>query len=158
MSDFKGFKAYISSNDEFPLLMQKGFSVPYGHHTLVALTPTLYDTDSSLQDIPSESRKCLFPFENDVMTIFEKYSQNNCFLECALQQTYKSIIANDSNLCTMWYLPMYGNSSICGSASRKNFVSYFDNINFAHQCKHCLPDCAATKYSHFITSEKFRAM
>ena len=156
LSDFKGFRVLLSTPGEFPLLQQKGFVVPLGHHTLVAMTPTILDSDSSLYDVAQENRNCLFSDENEFMIDFEKYSQSNCFLECSLEQTHKNMMLYNNQSCTMWYLPFLYNDSICTTDNRDKFRHYFESVNSNEFCQHCLPDCSSVVYKHFITSEKIR--
>lgn len=156
LNDFKDFRVFISTPGDFPLLLQKGFFIPPGHHTLVAITPTILESDLSLQGVDPLERKCLFPHENQSMVLFETYSQSNCFLECSLNQTHKSLILDNTGSCTMWYLPFLYNDSICTTTKMNKFKDYFEKINSNEYCQHCLPDCSSVTYKHFETSERIR--
>ncbi len=156
LSDFKDFKILVSTPGDFPLLLRRGFYVPVGHHTLVAITPTILDSDVSLYDVAQQDRKCLFPHENELMVVFENYSQSNCFLECSLEQTHNSLLSDNADPCTMWYLPSLYNDSICVTNARDKFRHYFENVNLNENCQQCLPDCSNVIYKHSKTSEKIR--
>jgi len=156
LSDFKGFKIYVSTPNEFPLLNQRGFVAPVGHRTLVALTPTVFESDSSLMTINVDDRKCLFPSESSMLFAFSDYSQSSCFLECALKQIHDIFLDNMTQPCTVWSLPIIDGGPICNPYFNRIFKNIFKNINAGKSCQHCLPDCSTIKYNYFVTSEKFR--
>lgn len=157
LTDFKGFRVFVSDAGDLPLLNQRGFSVPVGHHSLVALTPTVYDTNPNLKGVSPEDRKCLFPSENSAMTVFAQYSQTNCFLECALKEVHKMFLRNYTEPCVLWSLPQMESSDvICNVVTAKKFRSFFDNINVQELCPGCLPDCSTIRYNFYLTSEKIR--
>lgn len=156
LSSFKGFKIYVSTPNEFPLLNQRGFVAPVGHRTLVALTPTVFEGDSSLEYVDVEHRKCLFSYESSTLTAFTEYSQSNCFLECAIKQIHELFLNNLTQPCIIWSLPIIYRDPICDDYTNNMFKNAFKNINVGKSCQHCLPDCSTIKYSHFVTTEKFR--
>lgn len=155
-TDFKDFRVLLSTDGDFPLLLKKGFSVSPGYHTLVAITPTVVDSDPSLQEVATQDRHCHFPHENDSMSVFPTYSQSNCFLECSLRKSHERLLEDNLKPCAMWYLPFLYDDNICAENKRNKFKYYFENTNLNMYCSHCKPDCSSVKYSRYVTSEKIR--
>lgn len=155
-SSFKGFKIFISTPNDFPLLNQKGFIAPTGHRSLIALTPTVFEADSSLKNIDVVHRKCLFSSESSTLSAFTEYSQSNCFLECALKIIHGILLHNMTQPCIIWSLPTIYGDPVCDDFTNNKFKNILRDINFGKSCQYCLPDCSTIKYSHFVTTEKFR--
>ena len=63
-TDFKGFTVAITNQMDAQLVSERGFVVPTGHFTQVAMTASGVETDPSLKtDLSPERRSCYFQNE-----------------------------------------------------------------------------------------------
>ena len=81
-------------------MMQKQAILIPGRETFIEIKPTIFETDERLKNESYEFRQCYFDDEMK-LSLFEKYSQDNCIIECAINFTITRF--NDS--CIPWYLP-----------------------------------------------------
>jgi len=77
--------------------------MPVGPQSLVAIKPV--QTGASLENINPRKRNCLFPFENEMLSVFEAYSQSNCFLDCAIKDAQEKLLRQNILPCRLWHLP-----------------------------------------------------
>ncbi len=59
------------------------------------------ECDDSVRDLDLADRNCRFPDETDGLTLFKRYSKNNCLLECWV------LAASDRCNCTPWDYPSW---------------------------------------------------
>jgi len=91
-----------------------------------------------------------------MLSVFEEYSQSNCFLECAIKEAQAKLLRENILPCRLWNLPNINYSAICMGTNVKRFTHFFNTVDFKQTCQQCLPDCSYNQYKHFVTSEKFR--
>ncbi len=153
--DFKGFKGFISTNQSYPKVFQKGFLIRPGHINLVALSATKVEASSDIRSIEPSRRRCFFSDETSNLKIYKKYSQSNCYLECALQNARNEVFKKNIS-CTPWYYPTYEQTpKICNPWENIDFYRAIMNTSEA-ACQHCLPSCTDTYYHHTVTAQPFR--
>ncbi len=147
----------FSSLDEFPLTNQKGFPIVPGHQHYISLSAVSIDADDNIRKLDRSSRNCSFSDETQDLIIHKKYSQSNCFLECSILYAQSSMIRSNHSACTPWYLPFTDeNHKVCDPWGAQYFLFWFQSINHATECSHCLPDCKHTLYKHKTTTEPLR--
>ena len=104
----------------------------------------------SIKNVAPEKRKCFYPEERGLQ-LFQRYSFNNCLLECYL------VLAANVTHCVPWYLPRPGQDNIttCDPWQTNQFLKEISSMDQA-QCGHCLSDCDTVKYAVASTSSKFK--
>jgi len=120
----------------------------------VALSAFTILADDSIRGIAPESRNCRFPDENDLLQLFNKYSQASCFLECKLFYAQKQI----NQTCTPWNFPFVDNDqhTVCDPWQSVQILRIMQTGIPMDQCKDCLPDCTSTIYQTSMSAQSFR--
>ena len=83
-----------------------------------------------------------------VDSIFKVYSQDNCWLECAMRE----VLSNMSHPCHPWDQPMApspdGSTHICNGNLAKEFQLKLTKTMeiVAQTCPECMPECEAVQY------------
>ena len=100
--DFDGFNLIFDNKADFPLFDLQGILLRPGEVSILKITPTLFGiTDNARKRFDYLERKCVS--EEDGITLnntqFEIniYSESNCFMAAALEQTAKTCNNNDTN-------------------------------------------------------------
>ena len=156
-SDFEGFKGLITDSGSYPLTNLGGFAIKPGHNNLVAVSAVKIDADDDLKNLKPAARKCFFPDEIGNLTLFQTYSQANCFLECSLKfaQNQLKLQANLSNSCTPWNFPMNDNHfQMCDPFQSKEIRNFMQTT--IPDCNYCMPDCTNTIYTQSVSTQQFR--
>ena len=104
-SDFWGLSGLIHSGSSFPLISHYGFHIRTGHNNLIAIRATNVKASESLKDLSLTDRRCKFEHEIQNLTLYKKYSQTNCLLECFLLNALQQFVDSGKRKCTPWYFP-----------------------------------------------------
>ena len=152
-TDIAGFNAVIAPTSDFPLTSQKGFEVKAGHKNLIALSATKIDADDGIRNIEPVRRNCRFPDESEDLKLHKKYSQANCFLECALFYAQDKL-KETSHACTPWFFPFSDEGHVmCDPWEATELVHIMEHDIPTDECSHCLPDCSRTIYQYTAVGE-----
>lgn len=110
---------------------------------VLTITPSVISTDQSLKRaFTSEERDCFFEDERP-LKFFQKYSQNNCELECMTNASFHP----DHFNCSSFWMPRTADIPLC------HFQTYLMWYNVETQTTsdlencNCLPDCNYVDYS-----------
>ena len=142
----KRYKSYnpfrISIHDPMSVAdLNQGANVEPGYITTFLITPSQIVTSASAKDLPIEKRQCLFRNEYNNLTLFNYYTQANCFFECHLQTAY------DICQCVPWDFPQLNSTwEVCDRVARECFRTQMRNTKLDHMCN-CPLDCATTRYT-----------
>jgi hypothetical protein len=159
MRNYEGFTGVITDPGSFILNNLGGFEIKSGHINQVALSAIVVDADDNLKDLQPEIRNCLFADENKDIRLHKNYSQENCFLECALKFAQEKMMNTFglTRVCTPWYFPINDKDhTVCNPWEAQNISIIMQNQVPSNHCDHCLPDCKRTIYSMTISSQPFR--
>ena len=120
----------------------------------VALSAFTILSDDSIRGIAPESRNCRFPEENELLKLFNEYSQASWFLECKLYYAQQQI----NQTCTPWNLPFVDNDqhTVCDPWQSVQILRIMQTGIPMNQCKDCLPDCTYTIYQSSMSAQSFR--
>jgi hypothetical protein len=139
------------------MITQKSFIADTGYHTLISMSAKKFETNVELKGLQVTDRNCMFDTEAQNLTLFAKYSQSNCFLECAINKSHDKLLKLKAETCTPWFFPpQSSNDSICIRSMANIFMNFMNSSKVVQQCNWCLPDCNTFKYSWTVTSEKVR--
>jgi hypothetical protein len=86
--DTGGIIGMIEPGNSYPVSNLASIDIKTGYNTLIALSGSVTSTSKDLISKKSKDRKCLFEQEKANLTIFQHYSQSNCFFECFLSYTF----------------------------------------------------------------------
>jgi len=117
------------------------------------------DSDIKIRSLPPNVRHCRFEDENDILKLYQQYSQSNCFLECLLNVTHNQLRKEKPQdpTCTPWMLPfMDKESTYCDPWQAQRFMEIILEVVKPNTCQQCLPDCSQTIYTPMITTVPFR--
>ncbi len=105
--DTGGIIGMIEPGNSYPVSNLASIDIKTGYNTLIALSGSVTSTSQDLISMKSRDRKCLFEQEKANLTIFQHYSQSNCFFECFLSYTrnYTQKKYNQSESCIPWNFP-----------------------------------------------------
>ncbi len=139
----------------------QNIGIKFTEQNFISMTAINIDADENIRSLSPALRNCLFENENQYFTIHRKYSQYNCFMECALNLTRRKMFPN-SNLnfvaCVPWYFPFSQKRyRICNPLESNEFLKKFQNTNYDLECQKCLPDCKHTIYKHKISVEPIQS-
>jgi hypothetical protein len=158
-NDTDGIIGMIRPSGSYPNSNLGSFDIKTGYTTLIALSGTVTSTSDEFIGMDTQQRKCLFAQENINMTIFQLYSQSNCFFECFLSITkgYMKEKYNQPDACIPWSYPSADLfPKICNPWEAVEFQEMISNIPTS-KCSHCLPDCSSVTYSMRVSSSPIRA-
>jgi len=119
----------------------------------------MMDSDEKIRSLSPEIRKCRFEDESDILSLYQHYSQSNCFLECMLNLAHNQLRLENPKVpvCTPWMFPFKdGHSTYCDPWQAKQFIEILTSLTRSHACKQCLPDCRKTVYTPMVTTVPFR--
>ena len=106
-----------------------------GYKTIIDIQPLEVIATSRLRDLAPTQRKCRFSNEADGLTIFSKYSQSACQLECIVKQAYQTC------QCIPWNMPTNeSNYVICDIYGTFCFNEILKQEERLHGCD-CLANC-----------------
>uniref|UniRef100_A0A336LL33 CSON007051 protein n=1 Tax=Culicoides sonorensis TaxID=179676 RepID=A0A336LL33_CULSO len=113
--------------------------------TDLSVTPLVIQTDPDIKSFDIEHRGCFFEDERK-LKFFQKYSQNNCELECVTNSTNRLLN------CSMSWMPQMSIKDNC------HFAKYYQWINIElsvlrsdlAKCN-CLPACNTIQYNVKVT-------
>jgi len=154
--DYGGFTVLIESSGTFPLMSHGAIQVKPGYNNIITLTSSIMVADESMKSLNKQDRNCLFPEENDILSLHKKYTYLNCKFECALNYTQSVIALKYNKTCYPWFFPTPNDSiSICDPWQSSDFFQIMKNQIPDNMCKKCLPDCSVTIYNPTISVEPF---
>ncbi|KAG5896889.1 hypothetical protein JTB14_033527 [Gonioctena quinquepunctata] len=127
---------------------------------LISISPTITYSTDSIQSLPVEIRKCLFPKEK-ALIYFAKYTYHNCMVECRMNLTLKQChcipvyisqeaVHTKYKLCSLRDIPCLNENFDFISSSLPGFDHNFIDSSYEYgteksECD-CLPDCEITEY------------
>ena len=96
----------FDNKDDFPLFDLQGILLRPGEVSTLKITPTLYGiTDTARKRFDYLERKCVSEEDGITFNIthfdINQYSESNCLMAAALEQTNKTCSSNDSNTSTL---------------------------------------------------------
>jgi acid-sensing ion channel, other len=94
----QAFKVYLHLPNEAPQIAKHFYLLPFYQYTQFYLNPKVTITVPELRDFPVEKRQCYFSDER-YLRFFKQYTQNNCEVECVVNQTLSRCG------CLMFYMP-----------------------------------------------------
>jgi hypothetical protein len=157
--NYEGFTGIITDPGSFILNNLGGFEIKPGHINQVALSAIVVDADENLKELQPDTRNCLFADETEQIRLHKNYSQENCFLECALffaQQQLMDMLGS-STACTPWYFPIIDKDHVVCNPWEAQIISVIMQSQVpSNQCDYCRPDCRRSIYSMTISSQPFR--
>ena len=91
----------FDNKDDFPLFDLQGILLRPGEVSILKITPTLYGiTDTARKRFDYLERKCVSEEDGITFNITQfdinQYSESNCLMAAALEQTNKTCSSNDS--------------------------------------------------------------
>ena len=99
--DFDGYNLIFDNKGDFPLFDLQGILLRPGELSILKITPTLFGiTDTARKRFDYLERKCVS--EEDGITLnntqfdINQYSESNCFMAAALDQTNKKCTNNNT--------------------------------------------------------------
>ena len=147
--DYHGFRVFIGSKQEFPLVRERSFLVHPGHENYVEATGYVISSDSDIAKLNPKDRNCYFQDEGD-LEFHKLYSYANCKLECMIKMVEEEIG------CVPWYLPHSDRMAVCNPWKAMEFGRLLDVLDTQICSSHCLPDCNTVIYSFSHSSAPFR--
>ncbi len=141
-----------------PFMSPNEIKLKPGVHHKIVLTPRVTTTDDALSKSDIDKKKCLsIKYDPNPLTIFDHYSQENCFFECQLKHATKM------NQCTPWDFPRpFDNGTFCSYKSENNFIKdlhrklqIYDNSSLQNDCPHCLEECDRIDYEYTVHTSQF---
>ena len=147
--DYHGFKVFIGSKQEFPLVRERSFLVHPGHENYVEATGYVISSDSDIAKLNPKGRNCYFQDEGD-LEFHEIYSYASCKLECMIKMVEEEID------CVPWYLPHSDQMAVCNPWKAMEFGRLLDVLDTQICNNRCLPDCNTVIYSFSHSSAPFR--
>jgi hypothetical protein len=154
--NYGGFTAFVESSGSFPLMNQGGLPIKPGHNNIITLSSLVVRADDNIRSLKKTSRNCLFPDENEGLTLHQNYTYLNCKLECTLLYTQKVLYDKYNTTCQPWFFPTSSDSmSICDPWQSYDFFQIMSSKIPDNICQQCLPDCSITMYNPTVTVEPF---
>ena len=143
----------ISFNDHLNYFtnLETGVLVQIGYESTITVKPVKHTTTEAFNSLNLEDRKCRLPTEqNNTNSMFKKYTQRGCQLECALEKASQSVN------CTPWNYPPFRklNDSLnvyhlCDELFRYGEPTFqSEKVRFMNAKKecHCEDDCSGIVY------------
>jgi len=157
-SDFNGFDVLVDSPASFPFVKKKGIHILPGHLNSIALSAVQIEASDEIRNLAPKLRKCLFADESLRLKLHRVYTQDNCFLECAINAAQRFVMKRNkqNKTCTPWYLP-FGNEThyLCDPWQSLEFDSQITKGASGLNCTECLPDCRRTLIQSKLSSVPF---
>lgn len=82
----QGYKLLLHTSGEIPQISKYFYRIPLNHEVILSVKPILMTTSDTLGHYRPERRKCFLETERQLL-FFKVYSQRNCELECATNNT-----------------------------------------------------------------------
>ena len=140
----KPYKVLISSADGYMNILSNGIEAMPGYVTTFLVQPIQVFATENVHNVLKEKRNCNFPDETNGDSIFIKYSQASCELEC------KFNVARKKCHCTPWNVPSTAsleNSTICDLFGTHCFLNEMTNVSILETCiKYCPSDCNNVRF------------
>lgn len=158
---------FIHSPYEIPWdYLSKGYGLDVNEfqRTALAVSAFVMKTDTDLKaSFSSEERGCYFPDERP-LKFFQRYSQNNCELECLTNAT----VSDPDFNCSTYWMPRSEDIKPCHLTTILTGYE-LEQVVLSDTCN-CLPDCNSVEYrvkktgshttffdDHTFTKEDFEA-
>ena len=160
-NEFKsdGFFVFIHNQSNPSLLNSKSILVPTGAETNLKVKRNFISRLSSpygncLSDVSIASEFSSQSFDYIVKTLYVAYTQEFCYSICL-----QSKIVNVCN-CNAWYLPSYGNQSLCSSTNEcwksTHYLVTRNNLSIINDCvSQCPLECNSIEYEVSTSSLAF---
>lgn len=116
-----------------------------GYHKIISVSATATTINEDVQGMDPLARNCRLPHENEVMELFQEYTDKGCQLECQLKNAARSCH------CIPWNYPnpIGGVSMTCDLFGATCFEEMMKDKANATGCN-CLPDCRDVKFSYNV--------
>ena len=73
-----------------------------GYVTTIIIYPSYHTSTEAVHSLWNEKRNCRFPYENDGLKIYDKYSRNACLFECQISHGLKMCGCIPWDWSTVW--------------------------------------------------------
>ena len=99
--DYDGYNLIFDNKGDFPLFDLQGILLRPGELSILKITPTLFGiTGTARKRFDYLERKCVSEEDGITFNITQfditQYSESNCFMAAALEQTYKKCLNNNT--------------------------------------------------------------
>ncbi len=125
-----------------------------GHFNAVAVSAFSTIADDNIKSVAPGKRNCRFSDENNLLKLFNEYSQASCFLECKLFYAQKQM----NTTCTPWNFPFANNDqpNVCDPWLSVEIMAIMKTKTPKGQCKDCLADCNHIIYQSSLSAQPLK--
>ncbi len=136
-------KVYMAISEPFavPNMKAEGIELYAGKFYEISITPSVTTTDESGLHYKPKKRNCLTRTENEMLEVYNAYSQTACIFECQLRK------AVEKCNCTAWDYPKVNQDvPTCAFDYENACFKYVMGIPMKPQYCDCLNDCYSIHY------------
>ena len=149
-NDFHGFKLFVGSPDEFPVMKDRSLLVQPGHENFIEASGYVIKSSPDIKNLEPKKRNCYFQDEGD-LEYHKSYTFSSCKFECSIRRV-EEVVG-----CVPWYMPRSNTSKVCDPWKSNKFSKLLDVLSVDNCTKTCLPDCNSVIYSFSQSSAPFRS-